>query len=286
MYPGQNYLQTLVINPGVVRSYHIPPLPTSLYAVSDGTPAPTLSAESIVIQDAGSSNILYAKNPDLPLLPASTTKIMTALIALDYYNLANVLTIRNEDRAVGSTMKLYKGEEITVESLLYGLLVGSGNDAALALADNFPGGYDAFILAMNEKAAALHLNNTVYTNVSGVESYGHATTARDLSILAQEAVKNPIINRIMQTQSITVTDVSGQVSHPLINTNQLLGKIQGVIGLKTGWTENSGECLVTYISRDGHDIVLVILNSADRFGETTRLIDWVYRHHTWQPLTP
>lgn len=284
MYPGQNYFQTLVIKPGEIRSYSLPSVPTTYYPVSDGTPVATVSAQSVVIQDVESKTLIYAKNPDDELLPASTTKVMTALVALDHYKLDEVLTIQNEDRAVGSTMELVKGEQITVANLMYGLLVESGNDAALALADNYPGGYDAFVLAMNAKAKALHLDHTVYQNVSGVESPGHVTTARDLAVLAAEAVQNPVINQVMQTKNIVVTDVTGQIVHPLVSTNQLLGEVAGVKGLKTGWTERAGECLISYVERDGRTVIVVVLNSLDRFGESKQLIDWVYSHHTWQPI--
>lgn len=293
MYPGQNYLQTLVIRPGVIRSYNLPAPPTSLYPVSDGTPAPTLTAQSVVIQDADTKNLIYDKNPDRTLLPASTTKIMTALVALDAFHLDDIITIKNEDRAVGSTMELVKGEKISVENILFGLLVDSGNDAALALADNYcaPGqstgedaacGYDAFLEAMNAKARALHLDHTVYKNVSGVESYGHVTTARDLAVLAATAVRNPVVNRIMQTKNITVTDVGGTNVHELTSTNQLLGNVPGLMGLKTGWTENAGECLVSYLERDGRKVIIVVLDSADRFGESKQLINWVFDHHEWK----
>lgn len=284
LYPGQNFFQTLIIQPGAIRSYHLPVITPAAYPVSDGTPVPSLTAQSVVVQDAVSKTILYARQPDTALLPASTTKIMTALVALDYYQLEAELTITQEDRAVGQTMELESGEVITVSNLLYGLLVESGNDAALALATHYPGGYDAFVQAMNEKAQVLHLDSTVFKNPSGVESYGHVTTARDLAVLAAAAVNHPVINAVMQTPAITVTDVSGQIVHELVSTNQLLGKLEGVKGLKTGWTERAGECLVTYVERHGQPLITVVLNSADRFGESEALINWAYAHHRWDPI--
>jgi D-alanyl-D-alanine carboxypeptidase len=284
LYPGQNYYQTLVIHPGPIRSYAIPDFPTSLYPVNDGTAAPVLTARSVVAQDVDSKSLVYTKNPDTALMPASTTKIMTALVALDHYKLTDQIMVKNEDRAIGSSMKLVKGEVITVENVLYGLLVDSGNDAALALADNYPGGYDKFLNDMNTKASMLNLEHTTYRNVSGVESYGHMTTARDLATLAAVAVKNPVVSRIMQTKNITVTDVGGTIVHQLVSTNELLGVVPGLKGLKTGWTENAGECLVSYVERNGHNVVVVVLNSTDRFGESARLIEWVYAHHAWQPI--
>ena len=284
LYPGQNYYQTLIIEPGEKKLYQIDAEKHDLYPVSDGTPPPSHTASSVVVKDAVTNTLLYAKDPSTLLLPASTTKIMTAIVALDYYSLDDVLTVQSEDRAIGSTMELVKNESLTVENLLYGLLVQSGNDATLALAENYPGGYAGFVLAMNKKAHELNLDSTVYKNPSGIESYGHLTTARDLAVLASYAMKNPVISRIVNTKTIVVTDLSKLIEHELVNTNELLD-FQGVKGLKTGWTTNAGECLVTYVERNGHPIITVLLGSQARFEETKQIIDWTYNHHTWQLLS-
>ena len=285
LYPGQNSLQTIVLTPGPVKSYNLGSPSFFVYPVSDGTPAPALSARGIVVQDAGSKAILLAKNADTLLLPASTTKIMTALVSLDYWSdLDTVIEVKNEDRAIGQTIDLQRGERLTVGSLLKGLLVHSGNDAALALADNYSGGYSDFVSAMNAKARSLHLDHTVYKNPSGVEQYGHLTTPRDLATLASVAMASPIIAEIVGTKYTLITDVSGETLHPLESTNELLGVIPGLTGLKTGWTTGAGECLVSYIERDGHAVVVVVLGSLDRFLDTTKLVDWVYLHHNW--ITP
>ena len=281
-YPGHNYFQTLVINPGTVRNYSPSLRPFHPYPESDGTKVPPTSARAIVVQDVASKSIIFSKSADAPLLPASTTKIMTALVALDtWHDLSTVITVKNEDHAIGSTMNLKKGEQITVHNLLYGLLVPSGNDAALALADSFPGGYEAFVDAMNAKAHDLHLDHTTYKNPSGVEQYGHITTARDLAVLAATAIENPVLASIVQTESIVVTDTSGSITHDLKSTDELLGQIEGFKGLKTGWTTNAGECLVSYVERGDHKVIIVVLGSLDRFGDTRALIDWTYNHHHW-----
>ena len=194
------------------------------------------------------------------------------------------MTVKNEDRAIGQTIELERGEQMSLKNMLYGLLVHSGNDAALALADNFPLGYPAFVAAMNAKAKALHLDHTVFKNPSGVEQYGHVTTARDLAILSGVAMENSLIREIVSTRSITITDVSGEISHNLVTTNELLGILPGLKGLKTGWTENAGECLISYVERDGHPIIVVVLGSLDRFGNTATLVNWAYAHHRW--ITP
>ncbi len=284
MYPGPDAPQTIGVHHEKIIV--LPQLMTpSPYPASDGTPAPATFARAVMVQDADSKTILYEHNADMPMLPASTTKIMTALVALDTYkDLSIPLEVKVEDHAIGSSMKLKKGEHISVQNLLYGLLIPSGNDAALALADNYPRGYDAFVEAMNQKARALHLSGTHYKNPSGVEQIGHETTARDLATLAKVAMENPVIAKIVSTPAITVTDETGKIMHHLESTDKLLGNIPGLLGLKTGWTENAGECLVSYVSRDGHKIISVVLGSTDRFGDTKALIDWAYAHHTWENI--
>lgn len=286
LYPGQASWQLHPLSPSSTVS-PIPTLPSlAPYPVSDNTPPPALTARAIVVQDSTSKVVLYAKNPTTLLLPASTTKIMTALVALDSYALGDTVTVAREDHALGSTMELVSGEQITVENLLYGLLVASGNDAAVTLADNYHGGYAGFVSAMNAYAHKLHLDQTVYKNPSGIDSPGHVTSARDLAILASVALQNPSLAKFVATKEITVTDTSGVISHQLTSTNELLGEVEGVAGIKTGWTESAGECLVTYVTRGDHALVIVVLNSADRFGETRALIDWAYNHHTWVDINP
>lgn len=283
LYPGHNKLQTIVLNPGPVKSYDLSHPDFTVYPHSDGIKAPPLSATGVVVQDLTSHAVIFERQADKHMLPASTTKIMTALVAIDAWpDLSTVLTVKNEDRAIGQTIDLVRGEQLTVESLLKGILIHSGNDAALALADNYPGGYSAFVGAMNTKAKELHLDNTTYKNPSGIEQYGHVTTPRDLAILAGVAMSNPIIAEIVNTKFAVIKDTTGEISHPLETTNELLGVIDGLRGLKTGWTENAGECLVSYVERDGHPVIIVILGSLDRFGETTKLVDWVYNHHEWK----
>jgi D-alanyl-D-alanine carboxypeptidase (penicillin-binding protein 5/6) len=283
LYPGHNRLQRTVLNPGPVKSYDLTHNPFTLYPESDGVRPPALSAVGIVVQDVTSHAVIFERQADRYMLPASTTKIMTALVAIDAWaDLNTVLTVKNEDRAIGQTIDLVQGEQLTVESLLKGILIHSGNDAALALADNYPGGYPAFVTAMNDKAKSLHLDRTTYKNPSGIEQYGHVTTPRDLAILAGVAMSNPLIAEIVNTKFTVIKDITGEITHPLETTNELLGAVEGLKGLKTGWTENAGECLVSYIERDGHPVIIVILGSRDRFGETAKLVDWVYTHHAWK----
>jgi len=270
----------------LVRPTNYQFLPASDYPVNTAKiPAPALTARGVIVIDADSKAILYQKNPDLKLLPASITKIMTALIVLENYSLNDVITI-GPINTEPVTMGLKTNEKITVENLLYGLLVGSANDAALALARHFPTGEAGFIAAMNLKAKNLHLLNTQFTNPVGFDNFGQYTTVHDLALLTAEAMQSAVFKRLVSTISITVTDVDHTVSHELTSLNLLLGQVSGLSGVKTGFTQLAGECLVTFIQRQNHQIITVVLGSNDRFGDTSQLIDWVFANFSWQELSP
>lgn len=208
---------------------------------------------------------------------------MTALVALSAYNLDEVLTVRSASGALGQSIHLSAGDKLTFENLLYGLLVGSGNDTAVALAENFPGGYTQFVGRMNQMARDLNLKSTHFTNVTGLYNPDHYTSAADLTLIAREAIENATIRKIVSTKNITFTDTTGSKKFVLESTNKLLG-VDGVRGLKTGWTPESGECLVTLVTRDGKSILVVLLGSEDRFGESIKLIDWVYDNFDWNQI--
>ncbi len=282
-YPGQNFYQTLVLPLKSPPPFSLPPLlPLPTRPISHHLKPPRLTAKAVVVQDVNSKTMLFLKNPNTRVYPASTTKIMTALVSLDVYpDLNRSVTISDEYLAVGHKMGLKPNEKITIKNLIRGMLIASGNDAALALAKHHPQGYAAFIRAMNLKAKSFGLTRTHFTNPSGVEERDHYTTARDLAVLATQAIRFPFIRHVVQTKTLDLTDVSGQIHHHLRNTNLLLGHLPGVIGLKTGWTPQAGECLVTLIERQHHPLVIVLLGSKDRFGETTRLVDWIYHNYIW-----
>lgn len=242
---------------------------------------PVLSAQAALVIDLPSGVNLYEKNHLSHLLPASTTKILTALVALDAYPLELNLKV-GRVKVEGQKMGLAAGQELRAEDLLFGLLVYSANDAAEVLADNYPGGRKAFIDAMNLKASQLSMVDSNFINPSGLD--GNTTTARDLAILSQVAMKNPEFAKIVGTKEITVWDRSGKRAFKLKNINELLGEVPGVLGVKTGWTENARENLVTYIEREDKKIMMVVLGSQDRFGETKELIDWVFANYNWEEV--
>jgi D-alanyl-D-alanine carboxypeptidase (penicillin-binding protein 5/6) len=258
------------------------PIPILKY----GYEIPFLSAQGAMAIDLDSRVILYQKEPDLALLTASTTKIMTALVALDYFSMDTTLTV-NKVAVEGRKMGLYQGMKFRFEDLLDALLIYSANDAAEVIADNYPGGREAFIAAMNKKAQSLNMKNTSFSNPVGLDAIDNMSTSRDMLALSEVALKNKKFAEIVRTQEKDLSDEEGLVDYRLTNTNELLGKVDGVLGVKTGWTENARENLVTYIERDNHRILLAVFGSQDRFGETEKLIDWIFGSYDWRaPQVP
>lgn len=286
--PGAN-IYTAVRSFGAPKLHFLPfPAPTPApYPVNKTGiyPGSEVSASGIVILDVSSSVYLYMRNESISFAPASTTKLMTALVALDGYELDDILTVRSV-RSDGQDMGLVPGERVTVENLLYGLLIQSGNDAAYVLADNYPGGDAKFIEKMNAKGKDLSLLETSFTNPAGYDDALHKTTPKDLANLAKIALSNKTIAKMVAIPQITISDITHTYFHSLVNVNELLGKVPGVGGIKTGWTEEAGENLVTLIDRGGHPVIIVLLHSKDRFKETKKLIDWVYGNYEWQNLEP
>ncbi len=243
-------------------------------------PHPKISARAALVEDFESGTILYQKNIFDPLPPASTTKIMTALIASEHFKPGDVLTVPSEALVGGSSMGAVAGERLSFRSLLYGMMLNSGNDAAYTIAWNFPGGVGAFIDRMNQKASELGLKNTHFENPAGFDSSNHFSSASDLAKLAKIVAEDYQMAKVVSTKETSVASWDKTNQHILKNLNKLLEE-DGVVGIKTGYTENAKENLVGLIERDGHKILTVILNSDDRFGETKTLIDWVEQNYSW-----
>lgn len=242
--------------------------------------APKFSAGGVIVEDVNLNKVLFSKNSHSHLSPASTTKIMTALVGIEYYKPGDVLTVPEGAIVGGSNMGLSVGETLTFRSLIYGMLLNSGNDAAYTIALNFPGGFDGFVAKMNEKASQLNLTDTHFQNPAGFDGSAHYSSAHDLAVIAKEVIKDSTLARIVSTKETSVMSLDKTKNHPLKNLNKLLSE-PGVIGVKTGYTEKAGENLVGLVERDGHRILTVVLNSTDRFGETKSLMDWIFANFTW-----
>ncbi len=268
----------------ISRDFEIP-LPVGSAKIKQKLPQ--ISARSALVLNSATKEISFSKNPNLRFSPASTTKIMTALVSLNYYPPDKILTVPDQ-QIIGSSMGLLRGEQISVENLLYGLLLPSGNDAAYTLAKNYlasptrlaaeragGSGLRNFIDQMNKTAFSLELKNTSFTDPAGLSDDENFTTALDLANLALEALKNPLFKKIVATREKTVFSQNGRLSHNLENLNRLLWDVPGVSGVKTGFTDRAGGVLVTFLKEKDREFLIVVFKSEDRFADTKALIDWV-----------
>ena len=244
---------------------------------------PEFSSKAVLAKDFETEFIFYQKNIDTRMSPASTTKIMTALIAVEHFRPADILVVPTEALVGGSSMGLKVGEQLTFRSLLYGMMLNSGNDASFTIAANYPGGVYAFVEKMNQKVKELGLGNTHFENPAGFDSPNHYSTASDLAKIGKAAVENVQLAKVVGTKETAVISWDKSNAHSLKNLNQLLSE-EGVIGIKTGFTENAGESFVGLVERNNHPVILVVLGSEDRFADTTTLIEWVYSNFRWASL--
>lgn len=276
-YPGSHhYIELFSFNRELfsAQSRNISHTVVSMPYVINPSISPSMTAEGVYGVELTSFTPIFEKNIHGHFFPASTVKIITALVAVDVYQLDEVLTVHRVITE-GQKMGLVVGERITLENLLYGLLVHSGNDAAYVLADNYKGGYDAFISAMNKKARDINMSDSVFKNPAGLDDFGQYTSPYDLSLAGRALLKNNALAKIVSIKSITVSDVDFKYFHQLDNVNKLLGEIPGIGGLKTGYTEEAGENLITFYKKNGHTFLIVILKSSNRFEDTKQMVSWI-----------
>ncbi|MDP2625115.1 MAG: D-alanyl-D-alanine carboxypeptidase family protein [Candidatus Peregrinibacteria bacterium] len=245
------------------------------------------SAQSVIAIDLTSGKILYEKNSDTQRPIASITKLMTALIIAEEETPYSIVKVsENAASTEGSTIWLNTGEEMTVKDLMYGMMISSGNDAAMALAEYNAGSMDQFVRKMNQKAEQLGLTNTNYSNPMGFDSGYNYSSASDVAILSMYVLANDFLVEPVNLSTYQVESVSG-ISHEYISTNELLTRDIGIQslqiqGLKTGRTPEAGECLVTVASyENGTRIMTVVLASEDRFGDTENLLRWIDESYIW-----
>lgn len=235
----------------------------------------SISAESAVLIDASDNTLLFSKNADTRMPMASTTKIMTALVALENGNTDSIVTIPKEAVGVeGSSIYLYEGERLTLLQLLYALMLESANDSAVAIAIEVGGSIDGFAKMMNDKATELGLTDTHFVNPHGLDHSNHYTTARELAIITSEALKNKIFCEIVSTKKITIPLNETEGVRLLINHNKMLQNYEGSIGVKTGFTKRCGRCLVSAAERNGLRLVSVTLNAPNDWNDHTKMLDY------------
>ncbi len=227
-----------------------------------------ISAQRAIVMDAQTGRVLYEKNADQRSLIASTTKIMTALIVCEQCNVLDRMRIPKEAVGIeGSSMYLQEGEVLTIQELLYGLMLHSGNDAAVALAIYCGGTVEGFAQLMNDKAHRLGLTGTHFENPNGLDSPGHYSTARDMAVLAAYAMENPIFAQTVSTKTVSVT------RRTLRNHNKLLWRFEGADGVKTGFTKAAGRILVSSASRQGRRLIAVTMNDPNDWQDHQTMLE-------------
>lgn len=241
---------------------------------------PSVSAESAVLIEAESGNVICSKNMHAVLPMASTTKIMTALVALELSSPDTVIEI--DARAVGvegSSIYLTEGEQLTLEALLYALMLESANDAAVAIAIGLSGSVEAFSNEMNRKAAELGLLSTHFVNPHGLDDEEHFTSALELALITREALKNNLFRTIVSTRKTSIPHADSDGDRLLVNHNKLLRVYDDCIGVKTGYTKRSGRCLVSAAERDGVTLIAVTLNAPDDWKDHTALLNYGFTQY-------
>ena len=233
------------------------------------THAVSTSASSAILMDVDSGRVLYEQNADAKMLIASTTKILTALVAIREGDLNDVVTVSREAAYTeGSSMYLKVGEKLTLETLLYGLLLCSGNDAAVAIAEHISGSQEDFAKLMNATAREIGMEHSSFANPNGLNDEGHYSSARDMALLARACLDNEYLAQMVSTRTITLE------GRTFTNHNKLLWRYEGCVGMKTGFTEKAGRTLVSAARRDGMTLIAVTLNDPDDWADHAALFDY------------
>jgi D-alanyl-D-alanine carboxypeptidase len=265
-----------------VRSTKLPAPTRDAPVLVGSQAAPAITARAAVVIDEASGEILYDLNAHSPLPPASLTKIVTAILAMegsDVNGWVNVLDVDWRQMPGSSIMGIIPGDCFTVTDLLYGLMLPSGNDAALAIARHNAGSDAAFVAQMNTLMRRLGLTDSYFTDPHGLGSNEHVMSAYDIAMLSRYAMTQfPLVRTIVATRSWTAV---GDRDVPMLNVNSFLGQFNEADGVKTGFTEEAGRTLSASATRDGHRIYVVILNDDDRYTDAAELLDWAFENYVW-----
>lgn len=249
---------------------------------TENRPTASISATSALVYDVRSGTELIRKDIDRKMAPASTTKLMTALVALKTYSPETLLKFSASDFRFGYNHDFQVGEELTVKDLITAMLVESANEAAFNLAHNYPTGETGFVKAMNETAQKMGLTETHFTNPAGFDNPQHYSSARDLNHLALAATANPLLKQIVKLKKTEVDDFSHRLNHRLTSTNKLLLYNPQVVGVKTGTTPMAKEVLITQFKLDHQRLLqIVVMGSEDRYDDTLKLYNLALRRYRW-----
>ncbi|MBN1618025.1 D-alanyl-D-alanine carboxypeptidase [Candidatus Dojkabacteria bacterium] len=264
-------VEPLLVDEGILPDFHP-------RCENVGTDTPEVNAQSYFVFYADNFDVIASKNENEKVSFASIVKLLSSLVALEYYHdMDQELALLEPVDAQGSGLDIEIGETLSVRELLSAALVGSRNDAMYVLAQNYPGGVNSFVEAMNKKARDLGMKDTLIENPIGFDNDKQYSSLRDIAVLSVTAMKNSFISETVSKASVIVTTSYGR-EEVVDSTNYLLWEVDGVIGLKSGYTENAGLCLVTYVD-DNPDFITIVLNSEDRYEESKTLINWVRENY-------
>ncbi|MDQ7092714.1 D-alanyl-D-alanine carboxypeptidase family protein [Desulfosporosinus sp. PR] len=269
-------------------------LPTTYAAdkPADLEPLPQVRGEGAYLLDVQSGQTLFSKNPDEQLAPASTTKIMTGLLALERGNLNDVVTVSptmlNSKLVYGTQIYLEPGEKLSLQDLLYAMLLNSANDAAVTVAEHIGGDVQSFVDLMNQRAQEIGATQTHFVNPSGLTEQGHVTTAHDLALIARVAYQNPLFAQYVRTKSHSISRSKSDLPTQMVNENKMLWQNSDVDGIKTGYTAAAENCLVASMTKDGRQLIGVILKSPGReiYTDMQNLFDYGYTNYSDKILKP
>ena len=242
-----------------------------------------VNARAYIALDADSKVVLSGRNSEVIMPMASTTKILTALVTLKYGDLDKLVEISPKASSIrGSVAGYKKGEEISLKELLFGLMLRSGNDAAIAIAEGVAGSEEEFVTLMNEYAASLGLIDSHFCSPHGLDSEEHYSTVYDLAVLTSESRKHPLFDEIVSTKDITKGKYG--FSRDYHNINKILWQLPNATGVKTGYTGGAGKCLVTSVYISGREVIIVVLDSPGRWKETTKVNNFVEKNYEYKKL--
>lgn len=265
-------------NSGLNPGYTVEPLPNTRPVAPDDV-LPNVTATSAIVIEASTGHVIYSRNPDAPMFPASTTKMMTLIMALEHGNLDEIVNVSsNASGTEGSTLWLDPNEKIPLSDLLYGMILVSGNDASVAIAEHIDGTVAQFAEHMTNRARELGATGTQFMNPHGLPDDNHYTTARDMAILAAYGFKLPGFEEFVSTQQMAFPWIHDANNKILRSENQLLWTYNGANGIKTGYTARAGRCVVAAAKRNGIQLISVVLDGLYMWNDSIILLDYGFEH--------
>ena len=265
-------------NSGLNPGYTVEPMPNTRY-VDPNDILPNVTATSAIVIEASTGHVIYSRNPDLAMYPASTTKMMTLIMALEHGGLDEIVTVsENASGTEGSTLWLDPNEKIPLNDLLYGMIMASANDASVAIAEHLDGSVAKFAEHMTNRAREIGATNTNFTNPHGLPDANHYTTARDLAILASYGLKLPGFEQIVTQQEVSFYWIHDDESKLIRTENKLLWMYNGCNGIKTGYTESAGRCVVCAARRNGIQLISVVLDGQYMWNDSIILLDYGFEN--------